>query len=125
MRDAQRSEHPGMLSRLRHHAVVGRDGHQVGVDTGRARDHRSHEPLVPRNVDESDLIVVGEPARESEVDGDPAPLLLGEAVGIDAGECPHQRRLAMIDVAGGADDAAFAHGRILVTRSARKSRARH
>ena len=33
----------------------------------------------------------------------PAPLLLGEAVGVGAGERQHERRLAVVDVAGGGD----------------------
>ena len=41
---------------------------------------------------------------EAEVDGDAAALLLFEAVGVDAGEGLDQRGLAVIDVAGGADD---------------------
>ena len=45
---------------------------------------------------------VGE--REAEVDGEPARLLLGEAVGIGAGEREDERRLAVVDVAGGGDD---------------------
>ena len=43
----------------------------------------------------------------TEIDGDAAPLLLSQTVGVDAGQRLHQRRLAVIDVTGGADD----HGR--------------
>ena len=39
---------------------------------------------------------------EAEVDGDAARLLLGQAVGVGAGERLDQRRLAVVDVAGGA-----------------------
>ena len=38
-----------------------------------------------------------------EVDRQPARLLLGEAVGVGAGEREHQRRLAVVDVARGGD----------------------
>jgi len=41
-----------VLAGLRHHAVVGGDDHQVQVDAGGARDHRAHEALVPRNIDD-------------------------------------------------------------------------
>ena len=41
---------------------------------------------------------------EAEVDGDPALLLGGEAVGVDAGQGADQRRLAVVDVPGGAED---------------------
>jgi len=37
-------------------------------------------------------------------DSDAAPLLLGEAVGIDAGQSPHQGALAVIDMTCGAHD---------------------
>ena len=51
--------------------------------------------------------------REAQVDRDP-PLLLGrQAVGVDPGEGPHQRRLAVVDVAGGPDHEVayrFVHG---------------
>ena len=39
-----------------------------------------------------------------EVDGDPALLLLLQPVGVGAGERAHERALAVVDVAGGADD---------------------
>ena len=41
---------------------------------------------------------------EAELDGDPALLLLLEPVGVDAGQRPDERGLAVVDVAGGADD---------------------
>ncbi len=41
---------------------------------------------------------------EAEVDGETPGLFLGEAVRVDAGEGEDQRRLAVIDVAGGGDD---------------------
>ena len=44
---------------------------------------------------------------EAEVDGDAAALLFLEAVGVDAGEGLDQRGLAVVDVAGGADDDGF------------------
>ena len=41
---------------------------------------------------------------KADVDGDAAPLLFFEAIGIDAGERFDQRGLAVVDVPGGADD---------------------
>src|SRR5882762_4143069 len=41
---------------------------------------------------------------KSNVNGDAAPLFFFEAVGINAGQGFHQRRLAVIDMSGGADD---------------------
>ena len=42
--------------------------------------------------------------REAEIDRDAPSLLLGQPVGIDAGERAHERGLAVIDVARGAED---------------------
>jgi hypothetical protein len=47
--------------------------------------------------------------REAQIDGDAAALLFFQAVGINAGQGFDQRGLAVIDVAGGADDDGF-HG---------------
>ena len=41
--------------------------------------------------------------REAEIDGQAARLLLGEAIGIGAGEREHERRLPVVDVTGGRD----------------------
>ena len=41
---------------------------------------------------------------EAEVDGEAPRLLLGEPVGVGAGERQHERRLAVVDVTGGGDD---------------------
>ena len=41
---------------------------------------------------------------EAEIDRDAARLLLLQAVGIDAGQRAHERGLAVVDMAGGADD---------------------
>jgi hypothetical protein len=91
-----------VLARLRHDAVVGCDDEHDDVD---ARDHVLDEALVSRDVDDPDRATVGQlEAREAEVDRHPALLLLLEPVGIDAGQHFHERRLAVVDVPGGADD---------------------
>jgi hypothetical protein len=47
----QGAQHGGMLKSLGHHAVVGGDDHQIGVDAGGPRDHGAHEALVAGHVD--------------------------------------------------------------------------
>ena len=47
---------------------------------------------------------------EADVDGDAAGLLFGQAVAVDAGEGLDERGLAVIDVAGGAEDEVACHG---------------
>ncbi len=99
--DPQRREHLRVLERLRHHAVVGGDDHEVAVDPGRPGHHRPHEALVARHVDDRDVPSGGQhEGREPELDRHAAGLLLGEAVGVDAGQRVHERRLAVVDVAG-------------------------
>ena len=74
------------------------------VDAAGAGEHVVHEPLVAGHVDEADHAVAGRHVGEAEVDGDAAGLLLLQPVGVDAGQRPHQAGLAVVDVAGGADD---------------------
>jgi hypothetical protein len=103
--NAEQVEDREMLARLRHDAIIGRDHQQRVVDAGRARQHVVDELLVAGHIDEADdRLLIRLHIGEAEIDGDPACLLLLEAVGIDAGQCPHQRGLAVIDVPGGAND---------------------
>ena len=52
-----------MLERLRPCALLRVDDEQEQVDAGRAGDHRPHETLVPRDVDEGEPPSVGEVER--------------------------------------------------------------
>ena len=101
---AEQLEDRDVLARLRHHAVVAGDDEQREVDAGRPRDHRAHEALVPRHVDDRERASRGQrQARVAERDRDAARALLGQPVGVDARERPHERRLAVVDVARGAE----------------------
>jgi hypothetical protein len=93
-----------VLAGLRHHALVRGDHEADQIEPGRAGDHRLHEPLVAGDVDDGDPLAAEVHAREAELGRDPARLLDGEPVGVDAGERADERRLAVIDVAGGAED---------------------
>ena len=93
-----------MLVRLRTRALGGVDHEQEQVDPGRARDHRPHEALVTGHVDQRQPPSVREVERRvAEVDRDPALALLGQTVGVLAGQGPDEPGLAVVDVAGGAD----------------------
>ena len=98
--DAEQLQDLHVLARLRHHAIVERHHQQCRIDAAGAGEHRVHEPLMARHIDEAECVGIG----VAEIDGDAAPLLLGQAIGIDAGQRLHQRGLAVIDVTGGADD---------------------
>ena len=102
--DAEQAQHREVLVRLRARTFLRVDHEQEEVDAGRAGDHRAHEPLVPGHVDEREAAAVGQLERRvAEVDRDPARLLLGQPVGVLAGERAHEPGLAVVDVAGGAD----------------------
>jgi hypothetical protein len=103
--EAQQAHDRQVLARLRHHAVVGGHDQHDEVDARRAGDHVLDEALVSGDVDDADLAPVGQrEAREAQVDRHPALLLLLEPVGVDAGQHLDQRGLAVVDVAGRADD---------------------
>ena len=102
--DAEQAQDGEMLERLRSGALRRVDDEQEEVDPGRAGDHRAHEALVAGHVDERQAAPVRQLEwRVAEVDRDPAPLLLGQPVRVLAGQRPHERRLAVVDVPRGAD----------------------
>ena len=69
MGHAQKFEHGEVLDGLRHDAVVGGDHNERHVDAGGARDHVTHEALVPGNVHHADVPSVGKlELGESELD---------------------------------------------------------
>ena len=93
-----------MLRRLWHRALVGCDAEDGHVDTSRRRHHGAEEALVAGHVDHARHADAGQfQVGISGFESDAAPLLLGQPVGVDAGERLHQRGLAVVDVAGGAD----------------------
>ena len=103
--DAEQMKDVQMLLALRHHAVVGRDGEQHQVDSVRAGQHVADETLVAGDVNHARARTVGQrEIGEAQVDRNPAFLFFLEAVGVLAGERLDQRGLAVIDMAGGADD---------------------
>ena len=103
-RNAQQAADVEMLARLRHDGLIGRDDQEDAVNSPHAREHRSHEPFMPGHVDEGDARVADGGMRKPELDGDAARFLFLEAIGIDARQCPDERALAVIDVAGRTDD---------------------
>ena len=93
-----------MLERLRSRALGCIDHEQEEVDPGRAGDHRADEPLMARHVDQREAPSVRQLERRvAEVDRDPAPLLLRQPVRVLSRQRPHEPRLAVVDVPGGAD----------------------
>ncbi|HET6157046.1 MAG TPA: hypothetical protein VFE34_01760 [Dongiaceae bacterium] len=94
-----------MLTRLRHDAIVRSHHQQHAIDAGRASQHVVDQLFVARHVDETDDGAVRtRPIGEAEIERDTARFLFRQPVGVDPGERSHQRRLAVIDVAGGSDN---------------------
>ena len=101
---AQQLDDGEVLDGLRHHAVVGGDDQQEEVDAGRPGHHGAHEALVARHVDDAQPGARRQlQLRVAELDGDAALLLLAQPVGVLAGEPRDERRLAVVDVTGGAE----------------------
>ena len=102
---AERVEGRQVLGRLRHPGIVGCDHQQRGRDRTEAGQRRREEPFVAGYVDERDVADGCElgPA-VPELDGQPAPVLLVEPVGILSGQGSDERGLAVVDVTGGGDD---------------------
>ena len=93
-----------MLARLRHDALVGGDHEQHQVHAAHAGQHVLHESFMTRHIDQAHAHSGRrDQRREAQVNRDPALLLLGQPVGVHAGQPADERGLAMINVAGGAD----------------------
>ena len=107
---AEQAEDFEVLARLRHDRVVGGDDEHGQVDAGGAGEHVLDEALVAGHVDDAEAEVAQVEGGEADVDGDAAGLLLGQAVAVDAGEGLDERGLAVVDVAGGAEDQVAWHG---------------
>ena len=103
LRDTQRLEHGGMFQRLGLDALIGGDDQQPDVDRRNAGQQVGDVALVPWCIDHGEDVLVVLQCGESEVHRDSASLLLGMLIGIDAGQRPHQRCLAVIDVPGYTD----------------------
>src|SRR5262249_16580287 len=93
------------------------------IDSADAGEHVLDKALMPRNVYEPNpqrrcQLQVG----ESEVDCDTAAFLFFEPVSVDTGESFDEGRLAMINVAGRADDDVLNPGVYIVTSSPRRRR---
>ncbi|MBK7701413.1 MAG: hypothetical protein IPI34_00265 [bacterium] len=103
----ERGQDLQVLHGLGHDPLVRGHHQQREVDAAGPGDHLPHEALVAGHVDDAQGRAVRQgQLREAQFDADAALLLLLEAVGLDAGQRLDQRRLAVVHVAGGAQDEA-------------------
>ncbi len=108
--DAQHVEDLQMLLGLRLPPLVGGHHEQDEPHRTDAGEHVRDEALVTGNVDEPHVAAARQFAPGvPEVDRETPPLLLGEPIRVHAGEGGDQRRLAVVDVAGGGDHPELAH----------------
>ncbi len=106
---AEQFEDFEMFAGLRHDAVVGGHDEQGEIDAGRPGEHVLDEAFVPGNIDDAQAKFAEIEPGEADVDGDAAFFFLGQAIAVDAGEGLDQRGLAVIDMAGGAEDKVARH----------------
>src|SRR5262249_57695391 len=84
-----------------------RNQQQHQVAHRRARKHIADKSLVPRHVDKAKANTVFFENRKAEIDRYPAPLFFFETVRMCSGQGLDQRRLAVVNVPGRADDDAL------------------
>ncbi len=103
--DAQQPEDGGMLARLRHHAFVGGDHQQDSIHPADPGQHVLDEVAVPGDIDDPDGLALrqSQPG-EAKVDRHLTFDFLAQSIGVDAGQGMDERRLAVVNVAGRADD---------------------
>ncbi len=106
--DPDQFEDVEMLQGLRPRPVIGGDDQQHPVDRQHPRQHVGQKALVAGDIDKAELGPVRQGRiGKAEIDRQPALLLLGQPVGVDPGQRPHQRGLAVVDMAGGGEDHGF------------------
>ncbi|HWA49189.1 MAG TPA: hypothetical protein VG742_12995 [Dongiaceae bacterium] len=104
-RQVEQIEDRQMFAGLGHDAVIRGNHQQHAIDAGGAGQHVVHQLLVARHIDETDdLSVRARPIGEAEVQRDAARLFFRQPIRVNAGQGAHQGGLAMVDMAGGADD---------------------
>ncbi len=102
---AEKPQHVEVLRGLGHGALVRRHAEHRHVDPSGGRHHGAEEPLVAGHVHHSGRADAGQvQVRVARLERDAAALLLRQPIRVDARERLHQRGLAVVDVAGGADD---------------------
>ncbi len=105
--DADQRQDVEMFEGLRFGPVIGGDDQQHPVDRQDAGEYVRQKPpggrahrQSPTPVPSGNVGGIG----KAEIDRQPALLLLGQPIGVDPRQGPHQRGLAVVDMAGGGED---------------------
>lgn len=101
--DPERVERGQVFRRLRHPALVRGDDEQHGRHRADPGQHVRHEPPVPGNVDERELLAGQARPGEAEVQRQATAALLSPPVRLHAGEPADERGLPVVDVPGRGD----------------------
>ena len=105
MRDTQKLQHVHVLSRLRHHALNGRNHQQRNVHARGALHHRAQIVRMPGHVDQADNLAARQhQLAKAELCGHAAAPFDLQTVGVFAGQRLDERRLAVIDMARRSND---------------------
>src|SRR5262249_48227162 len=101
---AEQSKDFEVFAGLGHDRVVGRDDEQGQVDAGGPGEHVLDEPLVPGAIDNAEPVVAEVEPGEPDVNGDAASLLFRQPIAVGAREGLDEGGLAVVNVAGCAED---------------------
>src|SRR6476661_2981295 len=94
-----------VLDSLRHDSVVRCDHEQRKIDAADSRKHVAYEALVSWHVDKSYELAAGHrKVGKTEIDRNAAGFFFGQAIRVDAGQCFHEQRFAVVDMACGCND---------------------
>ena len=100
-----------MLARLRLDGFVRGDHQEQHIDARRARQHVAHEPFVPRHIHKTEAHAIFFQECKTQIDRDSAALLFGQTIRVRSGQRFDQRRFAVVDVPGGANNYALRRNR--------------
>jgi hypothetical protein len=100
-------------------AFVGGNDEHDEIKAVRSGEHVFHEAFVAGYIYESKVRIANGEIGKTNINGDAAFLLFFQAVGVDARQSSDERGLAVVNVAGGADDDAFHETRSLLSQATR------
>src|ERR1700720_4242361 len=93
-----------MFARLRLNGFIGCNYQQHNIDAGRSSEHVPDEPFVSGDIHEAKAHFAFFQECKTQIDGDASALFFFQTVRMRAGQSFDQRRFAVVDMTGGADD---------------------
>ncbi len=87
--------------------TIRRNHQQHQVDARRTGQHVAHESLMTRHIYKTEPDAIFFQKSKAEINGNPAPFLFREPVGMRPRQRLHERGFAVIDMAGSSNNYAF------------------